>query len=83
MNPEIQEKLNQLERQIQDLNNFRSQFFSAAEIDPQIARTILKIAGGLNLTDLKNVNDSGITDGQLLKYNSSNEMYEPADDIDT
>lgn len=37
----------------------------------------------LKLGDLKDVDDTGITNGQLLKYNSTSTRYEPANDIDT
>ena len=32
------------------------------------------------MNDLADVDDSGITSGQLLKWNSSNTRYEPAND---
>jgi len=35
------------------------------------------------INDLLNVNDTGITNGQLLKWDSSENQYLPANDIDT
>lgn len=79
MNP-LEQKVAILEQKVSDLESLLTSFQGAASVDQLIARAV---AGQINLGDLKNVTDTGITNGQLLKWNSSTNLYEPANDIDT
>lgn len=67
MNPTIE----QLVTRIEQLENKFKQFENAAQLDPQIVRTMREVIGGINLEDLDNVNISSPTSGQVLKYNGT------------
>lgn len=69
MNP-LEQRVSELEQKLESMTN-------AAQIDVQIARAI---ARNINIGDISNVNDAGITNGQLLKWNSTTKLYEPAND---
>jgi frataxin-like iron-binding protein CyaY len=68
MTPELTQAL----ARITVLENQLKQFQNAAELDPQIQRTILAVVGGLNTLDsLSDVVLISPTNGQVLKYNGS------------
>lgn len=69
MNP-LEQRVAELERKLESMTN-------AAQIDVQIA---LAVARNIKMGDIGNVDDTGITNGQLLKWNSTTKLYEPADD---
>lgn len=73
MDPAILRRISELERQIQELQAFVRSFTSAAELSPEVVRTILAVTGGLSLslTDLADVDISSPSSGQVLKYNGT------------
>lgn len=83
MNPQVEQQLMEMQLQIDELKAFKRAWFSAAEVDPQVARTVTKIVGGITLNELNDVDTSGVTNGQVIKYNDSTEIWENANDIDT
>ena len=83
MTPEERNRLNDLEKRLDNLEKVQNVSFIEnikRRLDlPNVPDLISKIRMG----DLLDVDDTGITNGQLLKWNSSNELYEPENDIDT
>lgn len=59
-------------------------FLSAAELDPQIVRTLQQVLGGTTLSSLSDVDLSNPSNGQVLKFRSSDsKWYNGTDDIGT
>ncbi len=72
-----EKRLAKMEADIQNLLSLYESLTVGAEIDPNIVKALVS---KLKMGDLSNVNDIGISDGQLLKFNSSTGLYEPAND---
>lgn len=81
MNPELEQKLADMQRKIEELERSNRAWFSEGEVDPQIKRTVTRIVGDISINDLSDVDTAGVSNGNVLKYN--NGTWEPAVDIDT
>ena len=71
MNPDIE----QLKKDVADLQNQLRTFQTLAQLDPAIQRTIKLIAAvaisEASINDLSDVDISGVADGEVLKYTTS------------
>ena len=84
MTPEERNKMDKLERQVEALSKVQDvPFIENIKRRLDIVSEVAKQISSTNIGDLANVDDAGITNNQLLKWNSSNSQYEPANDIDT
>ena len=83
MNP-LEQRVQQLENQVQELQQQSQALRNPAQYDPILTAALIDVVfNNVTLNDLSDVDDTGITNGQLLKFNSSSGNYEPANDIDT
>lgn len=64
MTPEEKKEFEEMKRTIQSLK-------SAAGFDPLIAQAIIDVVGNMNLNDLNDVQISGVSDDEVLKYYST------------
>jgi hypothetical protein len=78
-----QSEFQEMQRKVNELYMFMLSFRNPGEIDPQVARTITSIVGGITLGGLLDVTTDGATNGQVIKLNTSTGKWEPANDIDT
>ena len=82
MNPQVQQRFQEIQRELDSMRLFMRSFLSAAELDPDIQRTILRVVGTLKLSDLSDVEDTdSATTGKVLKKTAT--TWQPGDDIDT
>lgn len=76
MTPEERQEFEQLKETVRNLRELTDpQFFAA--LDREFVSTTLR------LNDLEDVTTSGVTNNQVLKYDSTTLTWEPADDLDT
>lgn len=82
MSPEERRQLNELKQLVENMRRAEDlQFIESiarrldGKIDAKIALT--------KLTDLFDVDTTGVSNGQVIKYNSTTEEWEPANDIGT
>ena len=84
MTPQDRRELNELRVAVTELQrvlnvSFVEEMKRRLNLDSEISDAI----GRIDIGDLNNVDTTGVTNNQVLKYNSSNETWEPANDIDT
>ena len=84
MTPEERIEFNQMKATLQNLQRVEDVAFvenikRRLDIPTAVTNTIAET----NIGALANVDTSGVTNDQVLKYNSANETWEPANDIDT
>jgi hypothetical protein len=79
---QIDAKIQQLDAKIQEVSRLYATLLSAAEIDPQIVRTLREILGGTTLSGLSDVDFGTLSNGQVLKYRSSDgKWYNGTDEV--
>lgn len=80
MSPE-QQKIQELEKKVEELTRFMLSWSNPSQVSPQAVKTIRTIIGNnLTLNDLSDVSTAGVTNGQVIKYNDSNQTWEPGND---
>jgi len=84
MTPQDRRELNELRVAVTELQrvlnvSFVEEMKRRLNLDSEISDAI----GRIDIGDLNNVDTTGVTNNQVLKYNSSNETWGPANDIDT
>lgn len=84
MTPQDRRELNELRVAVTALQrvldvSFIEELKRRLDIDSEVSDAV----GRINIGDLNNVDTTGVTNNQVLKYNDSNETWEPANDIDT
>lgn len=82
MNPETAQEIAELKQRLARAESFMRSFLSAAELSPDIQRTLKQVVGAVKLSDLEDVSgtDSAST-GQVLKKTAT--TWQPGTDIDT
>lgn len=80
MTPQEKQQFEEMKQTLQRIDNG---FRNLSQIDPQYLASILAIAKTLKINDLNDVDTTGVNNGEVLKYVSSSETWEPAPDIDT
>lgn len=77
----------EFERMKADLEQLKSvssvSFIENMKRQLDITSLISDAIGRVKLNQLADVDTSGVTNGQVIKYNDSNETWENANDIDT
>lgn len=71
MSPE-QRKIQELERQVKQLNNFMRSFENSSQLAPNIQETIKLVVGNTLLNNLSDVIITSPSNGEVLKYNGTN-----------
>lgn len=79
MSPE-QLKLQELENRIIKLEEFIRSLHNPAQYNPEVISALITVIGNINLNDLNDVDTSGVSNGQVIKYNSSTQKWENDDD---
>lgn len=83
MTPEQLEQFNKMDRTITELTRRFDALNTEPEYDPAVAETLARVVSKrIRLTDLLDVN-TGATNNQVIKWNSTTEEWDPANDIDT
>lgn len=78
MSPE-QQKIQELEKQVQTLISFMNSFNNPAQIAPQHLRTLRTLIGATRLSDLEDVSGTdSATTGQVLKKTAT--TWQPGTD---
>lgn len=79
---ELRSQIAEAKKTINEVKMAYETFLSAAELDPQIVRTLQQVLGGTTLSSLADVDLSSPSNGQVLKYRSSDKKwYNGNDDI--
>lgn len=80
MTPEQLQQFQDMQRRLESLERAENVSF----IDNIRRRlNVEQLISQIRLGSLFDVDDTGITNGQLLKWNSTSKRYKPANDIDT
>ena len=88
MTPEERNEFNQMKATLQNLQRVEDVAFienikRRIGVDGTITAMIDGKLALVEINDLADVDTSGVSDGQVIKYNSSTETWENANDIDT
>ncbi len=84
MTPEERQQFKEMKQTLDSLVRVENvPFIESIKRRLDVTALVTAAIGKTNIGTLLNVDDTGITNGQLLKWNSSTELYEPANDIDT
>jgi len=78
MSPEERKQFNDMKRKIEQIERVEHVPFIK-----NLERRLNFVSGDITLNDLSDVDTSGVTNGQVIKYNSSNETWENDNDLDT
>lgn len=81
MTPQERQEFNMMKETLRNLQRVEDVGFYqniARRLD--IPTVVANAIADSDIGDLANVDTSGVTNGQVLKYNSSNQTWEPADD---
>lgn len=82
MTPEDRLQFDEMKRTLEAIKRLEDVAF-IENIKRRIDDTIDEKIAAVELNDLADVDTSGVTNGQVIKYNNSNQTWENAADIDT
>ena len=84
MTPQERQELAELKLQVKNLQEVIDvSFIENIKRRLDLTSEISDAIGRVNLTQLADVDTTGVTNGQVIKYNSTNQTWENANDIDT
>ena len=72
------EELQQLKQKVDRID---AGFRNLSQLDPQFVKSLIDLVkNNINLTDLKDVDTSGVSDGKVIKYQASTGLWVDAVD---
>jgi len=84
MSPEQRQQFEMMQKRLDALERVENvSFIESIKRRLGVNTTVAADINAITLTDLADVDTDGVTDGQVIKYNSSNVTWENANDIDT